>query len=230
MIEDKSKIEFVVSNFQGLENQLLECLNYIPFIEKNKDTISPKFIPIILESCSLIESIFKISVEEANMNFKKYSKKIDDLLQLSETISIFLVTPIQFIMPYRNWTNQIPSWWDTYNKLKHNRINNYDLATYVTVINSLVALHQLISKNRLFTNHIIEKGWINPDSETIPELIGARIGEYGVPINLIACESQLIISPLHSNIVNFEKGDYKIENCNLSNKTLLKITINEFNL
>ena len=49
------KTDFVIANFVVLEDQLIDCMEYIPFINGNKDVISAKFIPIIMDSCSLID-------------------------------------------------------------------------------------------------------------------------------------------------------------------------------
>jgi hypothetical protein len=232
MITEKKKIEFVVTNFHDLENRLLDCLSYVPYVEQNRNTISPKFIPIILESCSLIESIFKDTLGKGKFNFKTYSQKIDSDLNLNSTISILLTSPIQFIEPFKNWINEIPAWWSIYNKLKHDRLNNFHLVTYDTTVLALTALHQLISKHRAFTNHIIERSWIPSDSEMVGELICARmVNDICIPIHTIPCESELFVSPLGGNFVKKNNDKFYVDdNCEFSNRVKAKITISEFEL
>ena len=130
MITDENRIDLAIRNFIDLEKQLLECMEFIPLIEQNNETVSSKFIPIILESCSLSESIFKeISGEERRLySFGKYAKLHEKNLQLEDTISIFLSSPVRFYRPYQNWTQSVPKWWNSYNKLKHDRLNNYEFA------------------------------------------------------------------------------------------------------
>jgi hypothetical protein len=53
------KTDFVIANFVVLEAQLVDCMEYIPFINGNKDVISAKFIPIIIDSCSLIDQFLE---------------------------------------------------------------------------------------------------------------------------------------------------------------------------
>ena len=151
-------------------------MEYIPYSDNHKNVVSPKFIPIILEACTLIESILKdiTDSDETKQNFKIYSELHDNNLELSETISLFLSTPLQFLQPYKEWLTQTPKWWNAYNNLKHDRLNSYQYATYENAILSLSALHQLISKCCAFTDYIIEAGWINQAAEFIPELIIAR--------------------------------------------------------
>lgn len=47
MVTDDNRIRFVISNFDNLEKQLLECMEFMPFIDQNKHVVSSKFIPII---------------------------------------------------------------------------------------------------------------------------------------------------------------------------------------
>ncbi|MFW5700736.1 MAG: hypothetical protein ACOCWM_03515 [Cyclobacteriaceae bacterium] len=231
-LNDKQKINFAISNFHELEERLMDCLSYIPFIEQNQNTISSKFIPIILEACSLIESIFKDTLGKGKFNFKNYSREIDSQLNLSETITIFLTTPLKFIQPYSNWKDEVPLWWDVYNKIKHDRLTNMHLATFNNAVLAITALHQIISKHRKYTNHIIEQGWISPDSEIIGELVGARlINDNCIPINLIACESKLFVSPLGANFVEKRKKQFfVVDNCEFSNRVRVKINMSEFEL
>lgn len=230
MFTDDNRIEFVVSNFDNLEKQLLECMEFIPFIDQNKHAFSSKFIPIILESCSLTESILREITEgkSRRYSFKKYAEFNEAHLGLDETISIFLVSPIRFYQPYKGWAEKIPEWWDCYNKLKHDRLNNYEFATYETAVQSLVGLHQLISKCRLFTNHLIEAGWFNPSGEFMPELICVRISESGIPVSLIPCESNLFVSPLDLNFVFFEDGIPRIQECDFSDRVKLLLTMSGY--
>ncbi len=224
MINDK-KIEFAINNFSNLEKQLSKCMEFIPFIDQNKNAISPKFIPIILEACSLIESIFKeISKDKKGRhNFKKYANLHEKDLELDKSISIFLVPSIKFYQPFKDWKKKIPVWWSNYNKLKHDRLNNYKFATYETAVSSLAGLHQLISRCRLFTDILVAAGWFNASSEEFAELWSARMGEYGLPITSrpIPCESNLFVSPLLSNFVFLKNGSPRLEECGFSQRVQL---------
>jgi hypothetical protein len=230
MITDDNIIEFVVNNFATLEKQLLECMEFVPMVDQNKHVVSPKFIPIILESCSLIESIFKEITEDKNRkySFKKYAELHERHLELGETISIFLASPIRFYQPYNEWAQKVPDWWNSYNKLKHDRLNNYAFATYDTTIRSLAGLHQLISKCRLFTDYLIRAGWFNLDGEFMPDLIMARVSQSGVPLSTIPCESNLFVSPLNFNFVSTEDGIPMIKECDFSNRVKLLLTMSGY--
>jgi hypothetical protein len=110
LLDKDTKLHFVVSQFNDLENILGDCLSFIPFIENNKEVVSPRFPPIIIESCGLIESIFKEYLLESDdgQTFKEYSKNIEPHLVLEEAISLFLNQTILFLNPFEDWTNDHP--------------------------------------------------------------------------------------------------------------------------
>jgi len=153
----------------------------------------------------------------------------EDDLSLDNTISIFLTSPIEFYNPYKNWLEKIPIWWNVYNKLKHDRLNNFHLGTYDIVIQCMIALHQLISRARIFTNLLIKAGWFNEQGAFIPELIIARISESGIPIGIIPCETELFISPLSENFVDFN-NDFPLSctTCDFSERVKNILTIDGY--
>jgi len=199
--------EFVLKAFTNLEAQLINCMDYIPFIPQNCGVISPKFIPIIVESCSWIESILKeITGTDKRYSFKKYALINEERLELSSTTSIFLISPIEFYQPFKNWTLSIPTWWKAYNQLKHDRLNNLAFATYENVVLSLIGLHQMIIRSRLFTREIIYTGWINSQGENILDILAGLEEQCGLPYEIIPCETALFVSPLTEEIVKWEDG------------------------
>lgn len=229
-MEEKERHSFIIANFNDIEEKLYHCLAYIPFIERNKNVISPKFISIILESCSLIESLFyEFHVDkDKKYSFKDYAILLDDKNELSNAISIFLISPIHFFNPFKTWRNDIPEWWNSYNKLKHDRITNYHFATYLNAINSAVALHQIISKTHMLIPELISADWFNSDSEDVAELISAQLAGNAIPIQTIPVASRLFVSPLDSNFVEIKNDVPYIENCNFTNKVLNAISVYEF--
>lgn len=230
MLTSDNRVEFVITQFSGLERQLTECMEFLPFIEHNMKVVSPKFIPLILEACSIIDSVFKeiTGDGEKKLNLRAYAKLNEDRLELEETISIFLGSPIRFYQPYKAWTERTPSWWGAYNRLKHHRLSNYEFATYESAVLSLAALHQLISKSRVFTDSLIKAGWCNPSTELLGELIIARISDSGIPASPIACESQLFVSPLDTNFVSLENGEYVVEECDFSQRVKVLLAMLQY--
>jgi hypothetical protein len=230
MIDEHTRMRFVVSGFRDLESQLVDCMGYIPFIDTNKYVISPKFISIISESCGFIESIFKESVGINDRRFvlKDYAKLLEPRLELENTITVFLNQPVIFINPFKLWTNSQPIWWKAYNMLKHHRLSSYEIATYDNAIMAMAALHQVISRSIDFVPSLISDGWFNSDSVDVSELIVARISKAGVPINVIPVESSLFVSPLHGNFVTFKDSETKIEECDFSSRIRSILSVYEW--
>jgi len=204
--------EFAVSNFVSLEAQLERCLDYIPFITPNLTVVSPKFIPLILESCSLIDSIFsKLSGKDSERNnLKAYSMKFEEVLELDEKITLFLPTTLQPLCPFKGWTKSIPEWWDAYNKLKHDRLNNYQVASTANAVLSLAGLHQVMACNKDFIGPFLRVGWIDTrDTDAIDELGSvAGLGALHPSPPTTIVESKLFASPTRENFVRSFDGSY----------------------
>ena len=230
MFDDDTKMRFVLSGFTDLESLLADCLSFIPFINCNKQVVSPKFVPIITESCGFIESIFKETASTVRKKYglKDYSKDLESQLDIEGAITIFLNPPILFLSPFNSWTNKQPLWWEAYNKFKHNRLSNYDVATYDNAIMALAGLHQVISRTMDFIPSLIANGWFNSNSPDIGELIATRISEAGVPIQIIPVESKFFVSPLNDNFVTFENGDPHIIECDFTNRVKEMLTVYEW--
>ncbi len=227
MIADDHKVDFIIASFINLEDQLLTCMEFIPFTEHNRTIVSPKFVPIILEACTLIDSIlYELSGSQSRKpTFRNHAKLQEQNLDLADTTSILLTTPIDFLKPYDNWSKRVPVWWNSYNKLKHDRFNNYEFATYETAIQSLTGLHQLLSKSRLFTSHLIKNGWFNIRGDLTSELLYDRVMECGIPMGIIPCESKLIVSPLSYNIVELQNGEPVIQECDFSDRVMIMLSL-----
>ncbi|NQU28685.1 MAG: hypothetical protein HQ528_10380 [Candidatus Marinimicrobia bacterium] len=234
-MDDINKYATIIDNYRLLEQSLNDCLKYIPYYEENKNTYSSKFIPLILDSCGLIESIFADYLagkgEHKYNNFLQYSNPINKKFNLNNSITIFLVSPIQFIIPFENWIEKPPSWWIKYNQLKHDRIDNYKVATLQTVVDCICALHQVISRNSKLLIFLFADGWFNKDSEDLIDVVGNQmVGEgYSYPLGLcLPAETILFISPTVEEIVEYNGKHYDVDdNVNFSHRARSIIGISE---
>jgi transposase len=214
------RLSVAVANFSSLEERLIECLDFLQYTEENHNIVSPRFVPIILDACSLIDSILKAFVgkHEKKSNLKYYSQNTERYLELDSAFSIFLNTQLEFLNPFSSWQSKVPHWWSAYNHLKHDRLNNYSEATYENTVLSLCALHQVISRNREFIPNLISAGWFNSQSPDFSELVMAQYIQVGVkPIHVMPVETRLFVTPLHSNFVEFKSGEpVLLEGCQFS--------------
>lgn len=123
-------LTFVISNFRSLEADLMTCLTFIPCTLENRQMFSPRFIPIMLESCSLIESICcRITTGTERYTLKSFSDRLERQLELEDATTIILTSPLQLLRSFLGWTKRPPVWWTAYNRLKHDRIRNYAAAS-----------------------------------------------------------------------------------------------------
>jgi hypothetical protein len=180
---DYDPLEFVVVNFLSLEEGLLACMDYIPFVSRNQQVVSPKFVSILMESCSLIDSVFQYMGDESKQHsLKQYSLLYEDRMDLDDATSLLMVSPLQFVRPLSNWTIVQSEWWAAHNKVKHDRLRNYETATYRSVVSALVALHQVIARSWIFLSILSRLGWFNgEDDEGLLELGAARSAGSGPP-------------------------------------------------
>jgi hypothetical protein len=210
-MRNQHRLDFVINNFSLLELQLASCMDYIPFIDINRDVVSPKFIPIITEACALTESIFReITGDKGKRySFKKYAELHEPSLSLEGNISLFLSYPLQLLEPYRDWTKQQPAWWKAYNALKHDRLRNYHVATYANVVAALAGLHQLMSRCEIFIGSFLRAGWIDTEDAGLEERLGvaAHLGALHAGPPSMAVESKLFVSPTVENFINYTLGD-----------------------
>ena len=220
MKEKHTKASFVISNFSSLEEQLGVCLDFLPYAPENHSVVSPRFIPIILDACGLIESVLKDITDKPDerSTFKRYAGETEEYLKLDTAFSIFLNTNLEFLNPFASWMSKTPSWWSAYNLLKHDRLNNFAVATYEATIQAICALHQVVARNRALIPNLISAGWFNTDDSHFPDLMCAQhIGQGVSPINVMTVESKLFVTPLHSNFVEFTNGQPVVsENCEFS--------------
>ena len=110
--------------------------------------------------CSYINPNFKLKYS----NIYEYYKCINENDNLFNELSVqdkevkielydLVLTPwIDFVKTAKGF--KVPSWWNDYNQLKHNRVINYKLANLGNVLNALAGLYIL---ELLYKDIIIEK-------------------------------------------------------------------------
>lgn len=203
---DAERTYAIIVNFLQLEQQLLEFSDYVPFTSESHKIVSPKFAPIILEACSLIESIFKRNLNDnRRLTFLSYAAELDPMLDLSAATTLLLAPTLDFLKPFHDWTSKPPFWWDAYNKIKHDRFQHYDSASYLTTVNTLAALHQVIARSTdIFLECIARVGWLNTHDDQFADYMVSRyVGcrPPGMPV-----ESRLFVSATRDSFV-VDEGD-----------------------
>jgi len=205
------RFDFCIASFCVLEQQLKSCMEYIPFIETNKQVLSPKFVPVIFEACSLVDSIFTEMAGDATerYNLKRHNQKHEPYLLLAEKTTLFLISPMQVLQPYREWSTTQPEWWAAYNALKHDRLDNYEVATYTNAVLALCALHQVMASFKEFIGGFLRAGWIATESFDVLTDLGsaAHLGGLHPGPPSVVIQSELFASPTRENFIGYHTDD-----------------------
>ena len=195
--------------YLNLENRFLQITDIIPLNSKLNLTRakSPRLVPIILESASIIDSIFQILFPMRKVRRNKKGKKIEPniadfcrelepILKLSQTSSLVLSSPPFVMTPFDNWSeSNAPTWWHAYNNIKHNRIEHSQKASMVNTLNAMCGLQQLMVKCTGIRRLMIRFGWIDTAGYN-PSILQELISQDSVPEPRLLSYTQLFVTPL----------------------------------
>lgn len=210
---------FVLKSFSYLEEELARCMEVIPPIQENMNVVSHRFVPIIVEACAIWDSIKNeyLSSKSEEINHKQGKIIIETELELSENVSIFLTNPLQLLIPHKDMHLRTPEWWSAYNKLKHDRVGNYNVSTLKNAINALAALHQLIARSESFLQTLFVANWIklsyyDSDHDMLGIINGSDVEENSI----FVVESDLFLSPTKETFpkIQYYYSDYPQDDVN----------------
>ena len=156
------------SYIRQLEIVLAELFDVFKVVEPVKDNLKAygnAIRNIIFLSCTEIDALFK-HILKANGVEKKGDKyttqdyfKLKATLRLEEySLILANLDSIDEISPFCNWdapdTTQTLPWYDAYNKVKHDRIENFELANLQMAIDSTLAFATLLIASFGYRNEI----------------------------------------------------------------------------
>lgn len=201
----------VISSYVSTENMLKEILQIVPYCDEHENVWSPKLVTIILESCSQLDSLWKSQalsspcVKKANLAISDYFGFYGE--SMSKRWVVFYGERTQKICPFDNWSsvssfnaNEYPKyelkWWNTYNRLKHDRLQNLSKAILKDAVLSLTGLFIAIIKCEFCRDAIAQTGWLNGNDE--PYYLTAWLSEDSPSVKLqyVSVESNLFTYPV----------------------------------
>lgn len=172
--------EQYVRAFLLLQKDLINLFEYIEPADKNLNTYSYRIHELILRSCIEFEANCKAILLENdytkkdNLNIFDYKK-----INITHRLSSYKVQlPIwsgktNIRKPFEEWvTGGSLSWYQTYNKIKHNRNIEFEQATFDTLINAISGLFVILSA-QFYTYDFIPG-----NSYLLIESSNAGIGDY----------------------------------------------------
>jgi hypothetical protein len=129
-----------------LENDMEKVARYIEFDESNFRTYSIELAHLLLAASSEVDVVMKelcnyMSPESKANNINDYRKIIKENNQGIIKQKVICDRYGLTLTPWSSWEADInPSWWQSYNKVKHQRSIHFDKATLENVLNSIAGL------------------------------------------------------------------------------------------
>ena len=163
--------------YERIERGVLEFAQHVPLTEDREWLDFPLLASYLVDACGLIDSIFRDMTPDpaplANGPIPKKKCEIPHFaelharpLDLPNTRSIMLVSPLRLRSPFSPWTTLLTSgrysdldWWIAHNKLKHDRLAYIHLSTLKATLDALCGLHQIISRRLDHVAHLVRRGW-----------------------------------------------------------------------
>ena len=125
---------------------------------------------IIILSCTEIDAMMKNIMKSNGCSKERFSMNdyiiLKDILKLKEyELSIDFFESLGAFSPFKRWNKNKPtaslSWYDAYNKIKHDRDQNFPLANLRNAINSIIAFAILLLAQYGWNNSIWERKFSN---------------------------------------------------------------------
>jgi hypothetical protein len=182
--------DVALDSFIEVEARFAAFLRAVP--PRGHDRVnSPVLAALLLDGCSLIESILKSTMDNARYNQiqgiagcrqRRYSQQppflnIGDLRTVFRPDS-FYGKPVWFLAngkssyPWYVWRNQAgqPKWWDAYNQVKHSRFQNARRATLGVTMHAMKALFLVLVQSLEFRARLVERGVIRCSGVGVAQL------------------------------------------------------------
>lgn len=198
---DEYRINQARQAFERIESELVEFSKHVPIIPKNETIESPSLIPVIINACGLIDSLFRENTPDpVTINGRTKAKGDCDIcdfayahstsLDLPNTRSVLLVSPPRYLVPFKPWQTLLTgtytplSWWQDYNGLKHDWLVNINKGTLGAALEATCALHQVITRRSDFVRFLFRRGWLSSEQFPVHFLLEA------IPQGRVDCIAQ----------------------------------------
>ena len=168
-----------IESFLELERRFEEFVRVVPIAPEHNRVHSPVLASILLDGCSLLETVLKSAMDNARYNginniaairARRYSQtapylNIRDLRAVFRPDTLY-AKPVWYLprgessFPWYVWRNANgqPSWWNAYNAVKHSRFQNASQATLLTTLHALKGLFLALVQALDFRARLIDRG------------------------------------------------------------------------
>ena len=121
-------------HFLAIESDLEATTRFVEFSQRNFKTYSIEFARILLSSASEVDVVAKALCKKINpkgkfKNIDDYRRTITSKYGKFSTLEVSLSRYGLQIKPWEDWAqNNNPSWWKSYNEVKHQRDTYFEKA------------------------------------------------------------------------------------------------------
>lgn len=199
----------VVDSFLYCERMLTDVLRVVPYCDGHKEVWSPVLTTVIMESCSQLDSLWGHTAERSpcvtktEFNITDYFGyfRSQPLTPLPKRWVVFWGEDVIQLHPFQQWdgvsTYEPLDWWQTYNKLKHDRLANKEKATLSAAVDAMAGLFLAILANEYCSYAAEAAGWLSA-SDAIAYNPKPSLGEDSPSVkdNYVAAESRLFAYPV----------------------------------
>jgi len=156
MTIETRKIEKHWNYLLAIENDLTELSRYVEFDEKNFECFSIEIARILLTSAAEVDVVCKQICRKIKPMLKaKDLEKLkihgyrDTIKPVFPGVPQFEVSMLRFglkLHPWEEWSGRRvnPRWWCAYNKVKHQRDSEYEMANLKNALNAVAGLFVMV--------------------------------------------------------------------------------------
>lgn len=192
-----------IESFFDLERRFEAFVRIVPIAAEHNRVHSPILASILLDTCSLLETVLKSSMDNARYNAisniantraMRYTDTPPYLnighLRTVFRPDMFYAKPVWYLprgessLPWYVWRNAHgqPRWWTAYNAVKHSRFQNASQATLLTTLHALKALFLVLVQSLEFRERLINRGLIRCNMASIHMLRAHAITWEPIPV------------------------------------------------
>jgi len=139
--------------FLPIDQDVKRLSRFIEFDKCNFPAFSLEMARIMMTSCAEIDVVMKLYCKELDPDknprtIGKYKEIITDKepLFFKSYIKMRFHHNINGLLPWDDWaTDPSPCWWQSNNKIKHKRHDNFSKANLENTLNSVAALYALLN-------------------------------------------------------------------------------------
>lgn len=142
-------------SFRLLYRDLIEVFEYVEPVSAHREVYSHRLFALLLRACTDFESVAKDALVAQGCPKPRSEMTVFDYRTLEPTykleaaiatLNLSQGEPLTF-QPYRDWSTQEPPlpWYSNYNKVKHNRQQEFARASMENVVTAIGALLALLA-------------------------------------------------------------------------------------